>query len=77
MCRGVGGVSYHLMPAGISSNSAGDPDQDDVKSWTGSARIHAADKMTSVMPEMKLIHILDSDLDHLMPEEFQLDFNLA
>lgn len=69
------------MPAGMSSNSAGDPDQDGVKSrmdeFMGSARIHAADKMTSVMPEMKSIHILDSNLDRLMPEEFQLDFNLA
>lgn len=69
------------MPAGISSNSAGDPDQDGVKSWvdecTGSAQMHVADKITSVMPELKSIHILDSNLGHLMPQEFRHDFNLA
>lgn len=31
----------------------------------------AQDMVTRVMPGLKVIHMLDSDLDHFVPEEFQ------
>lgn len=43
----------------------------------GSVQMHIADMVTSVMPELKLIHMQDSDLDHFMLEEFRHDFHLA
>lgn len=45
--------------------------------WTGSVQMHIPDTMTSVMPELKSIHMPESSLDQFMPEEFRQDFHLA
>lgn len=36
-----------------------------------------AEIVTSVMTEMKSIHMLDSDLNHFTPEEFRHDFHFG
>lgn len=43
----------------------------------GPIQMHIADTMTSVLPELKSIHMLDSDLERFMPEEFKHDFLLG